>query len=90
VIAFVDTRQQGARRALRQARYCIDVVSEPRCRAIDRGALGEPGCGEVTRERDAEEGREPVTGRGAQFRYGTVFLLTLAVVVLEIVAPTAN
>jgi hypothetical protein len=33
---------------------------------------------------------EPVTDRPAQYRYGIVFLLTLALVVFVIAAPSAN
>jgi hypothetical protein len=39
---------------------------------------------------DAVQDRESVTDRPAQFRYGVVFLLTLALVVFVIAAPSAN
>jgi len=44
----------------------------------------------VTIESNAPQNRESVTDRAAQFRYGVVFLLTLALVVFAAAAPSAN
>jgi hypothetical protein len=44
----------------------------------------------VTIESNAPPNRESVTDRPAQFRYGVVFLLTLALVVFVAAAPSAN
>ncbi len=44
----------------------------------------------MTIENLAANRRQPAADRPAQFRYGIVFLLTLALVVFVIAAPSAN
>src|SRR3954452_25341624 len=48
------------------------------------------GSDDVTVVSHAERSRSPAGGRRAQFRYGVVLALTLALVVFVIAAPSAN